>query len=186
MKKLSYIICFFLIVGVLRASSGQNDWPIIIFFICAAIFVYIVNELSCPEFSSVHIQGLPLTEGANCKVSYIKNKSIQFSKDKTVINLDLKKIIDSSIVTEDGLKQYISSIGGGIAGAMIAGPLGAIIGGRIKKKDIKKTRYFFNIIYQTDEIKCVSLEIQEDELIEAKKLNKILIKKKEKQNIELS
>ena len=89
-------------------------------------------------------------------------------------------------MTEDGLKQYISSIGGGIAGAMIAGPLGAIIGGRIKKKDIKKTRYFFNIIYQTDEIKCVSLEIQEDELTGAKKLNKILIKKKEKQNIELS
>ena len=176
MKKLSYIICFFLIIGILRNSSGQNDWIIIAFFVFAATFGYLLNIYSKPRFNSIHIQGLPLAEGSSCNVSYIKDKSIQFKKNKTTINLDLVKIIDSTIVTEDGLKQYISSIGGGIAGAMIAGPLGAIIGGKIKNKNIQKTKYFLNIIYNTDNLKYISLEIPKKELTEAKKLNKILIK----------
>lgn len=35
-------------------------------------------------------------------------------------------------------QQYVSSVGGAVGGAVLFGPLGAITGGRAKKKTVKE------------------------------------------------
>lgn len=57
-------------------------------------------------------------------------------------------------------QQYISSVGGAVGGAVLFGPLGAMIGGRAKKKTIKNEVHRYLIItYQSPEIKYIGFEI---------------------------
>lgn len=61
------------------------------------------------------------------------------------------KVTDVSIKSETEInQQYVSSIGGAVAGSMLFGPLGAIIGGRSKKKNIRNTSIYLIFTYIKD------------------------------------
>jgi hypothetical protein len=49
----------------------------------------------------------------------------------------------------DVQQQYVSSAGGAVAGAMLAGVPGALVGGRDKKKEIKDTTNYLVITYKS-------------------------------------
>ncbi len=59
-------------------------------------------------------------------------------------------------------EQAVSSVGGAIAGGVMFGPLGAIIGGRAKNKKVKTVTRYFIITYINDqeEIKYIGFDIQ--------------------------
>ena len=59
-------------------------------------------------------------------------------------------------------QQAVSSIGGAIAGGVMFGPLGAIIGGRAKNKKVKTVTKYLIITYINDneEIKYIGFDIQ--------------------------
>ncbi|MFR0780633.1 MAG: hypothetical protein ACLSH8_13630 [Zhenhengia sp.] len=106
-----------------------------------------------------HVVGLPIQEGMECSLKY-SEESIDITQGNTTFNLDLSKVRDITTTTDTEIqKQYVSSAGGAIGGYMLFGPLGGIVGGRAKKKNIKTTTHYLVITYlDDDKIKYISFE----------------------------
>lgn len=140
------------------------------------------------HFKAVHQAGLPIAEGAECVVGYEKDKFV-FDAAGHNFNLAFDRITDMSIKTEEEIyKQYVSSVGGAVGGAVLFGPLGAIIGGRVKEKNSKRMREYLIFTYLKEgKIECISFEVTDTwfeagEIVELfNENNKVL----EKQTIDL-
>lgn len=62
-----------------------------------------------------------------------------FTSGTMNFELEKSKITDMCIKTDKEIQQqYVSSVGGAVGGAVLFGPLGAITGGRAKKKTVKE------------------------------------------------
>lgn len=112
------------------------------------------------EASFKHINGLPIAEDNLCGVlSY--NDKYEFNVNGLTFTLLRDKVTDICIKSDvDIQKQYVSSIGGAVAGGVLFGPLGAIIGGRAKEKEITTRTYYLIFTYTSDnEIKYISFDI---------------------------
>lgn len=107
-----------------------------------------------------HVNGLPIAENLLCEVFSFPNR-IEFKAGTTDITLSRENITDMCVKTDVEIQQqYVSSIGGAIGGAVLFGPLGAMIGGRAQKKT-DKTRHTYLIITYTgdqDELKYIGLD----------------------------
>lgn len=102
-----------------------------------------INELNSQlDGEFFHTVGLSLPEKAKCHV-YLCNDKIVIEGNGITFNLSRNKITDISLKTDKEIsKAYVSSSGGAVGGALLFGPLGALIGGRVKeKKDITTTTY---------------------------------------------
>lgn len=96
-----------------------------------------------------HTYGLPVAEGLICTIQVYKDR-IDFYSGNTHVKLDSEKITDMCIKNETEIQQqYVSSIGGAVGGAVLFGPLGAMIGGRAKKKTAKTTTFYLIITYKS-------------------------------------
>ncbi len=98
----------------------------------------------------LNVYGLGLPLNTMCEiVSY--NDYYEFIALNNSFKLDKNNVTDVSIKAETDIQdQYVSSAGGAIAGATLFGPLGAIIGGRAKKKQIKHTTIYLIFTYIKD------------------------------------
>ncbi len=99
------------------------------------------------KYKLTFVAGLPLMQGAMCKVLSTDDKIIINGQGTT---FELKKEKITSITIETNITkqtQAISSAGGALAGAMAFGVVGAAIGGRAKAKDIKISRSYIVITY---------------------------------------
>ena len=107
-----------------------------------------------------------LPQGSTCDVFYntVRMKFVAGGQDMI---LDVSKMMDVSIMTPTEIqKQYVSSIGGAVAGAVLLGPLGAIIGGSASKKTIRQTSYYLVITYRSDEeVKYIVFDITDNRLV---------------------
>lgn len=100
------------------------------------------------RITAKHTYGLPVAEGLICTIQAYKDH-VDFISGTTHITLEGKKITDMCIKSETDIQQqYVSSIGGAVGGAVLFGPLGAMIGGRAKKKTSKTTTFYFIITYK--------------------------------------
>lgn len=108
-----------------------------------------------------HVNGLPIPENVLCEVFSYPDR-IDFKSGTTEIKLSKEKITDISIKTDTAIQQQlVSSAGGAIAGAMLFGSLGAIIGGRVKTKKVKTTTSYLIITYKSEnELKYIGFDIQ--------------------------
>lgn len=98
-----------------------------------------------------HINGLPIAENLLCEIFSYPNR-IEFKSGTTIIKLPREKITDMCIKTDIEIQnQAVSSIGGAVAGAVMFGPLGAIIGGRAKTKKIKTSTQYLIITYRGEQ-----------------------------------
>lgn len=94
-----------------------------------------------------HFNGLSLPEGTPCTVLLYSDR-YEFNANGAQFNLSLDKVTDVCCKTDvDIQKQYVSSVGGAIGGAVLFGPIGAMIGGRAKQKKIKETNTYLIITY---------------------------------------
>lgn len=107
-----------------------------------------------------HAVGLPVAENLSCTLKYMED-CIKIEVGTTEFNLNLNKIIDMTITSDVEIQNhYSSSIGGAVGGAILFGPLGAMVGGRSKKKQSKVTTYFFVITYNSNnEVKYISFYV---------------------------
>ena len=97
-----------------------------------------------------HISGLPIVEDTLCEVFSFPDR-IDFKAGTTEITLSKNKITDISIKTDTEIQnQAVSSVGGAVAGAMLFGAVGAIIGGRAKDKKVKTVTNYLIITYSND------------------------------------
>lgn len=105
------------------------------------------------NISAKHMAGLPIPEGADCSIFLCEDKII-FERNEKSYTLPMTKITDITIKTDTEIqKSYVSSIGGAVAGGILFGPLGAIIGGRTKEKSSKKENQY--LIFSYDKDNCI-------------------------------
>ncbi len=99
-----------------------------------------------------HMSGLPLAEQSLCNVLLCEDKIIiKNVKNDSIYNLSIEKILDVNIKSEEEIQtNYTSSIGGAVGGAVLFGPLGAMIGGRRKKKVDKICHSYLIFTYNNE------------------------------------
>lgn len=108
-----------------------------------------------------HINGLNLFENTMCEV-FLYSDRFEFKSGSIQFKLAKSKIVDISITTDTDIqKQYVSSIGGAVGGAVLFGPLGAMIGGRAKQKKTINVSYYMIITYknENDELKYIGFDV---------------------------
>ena len=107
-----------------------------------------------------HFYGLPISEGAMVDCYWCTDKII-FEGSGLSFNLSFEKLTDVSMKTDVEIqKQYVSSAGGAVAGAVMFGALGALIGGRTKEKTSKQVNQYLIFTYLNDEeVKYIAFDV---------------------------
>jgi hypothetical protein len=110
-----------------------------------------------------HAAGLPVSEDIPCELYYCVDH-IEIIGNGIEFKLDLSKIHDICIRTSTEIhKQYVSSAGGAVGGAMLFGALGALIYGRVHQKQITDTRRFLIFTYSSGgEIEYIAFNVTGD------------------------
>lgn len=94
-----------------------------------------------------HFNGLPVPENTSCQINSTKD-AYQILCQGQQFNLAKEKVLNISITTDTEIqKQYVSSAGGAIGGALLFGPVGALIGGRTKAKTKKEVYTYLIFTY---------------------------------------
>lgn len=123
------------------------------------------------KLSLMHLEGLPIKgDSVFCDIT-IQDESLKITetsgifkkKAKNTFSLDLNKIISMDIINEKNIQEKQKSIvGRGIAGAVLFGPAGAIVGGLsgTGKKQKVKTKNVFVISYygKDNEVKSINFD----------------------------
>ncbi len=139
-----------------------------------------IRQIAC----FAHVYGLSIAENVICKISDYEDK-YNFEANGVNFNLDKSKITDVCIKTDTEIQhQSVSSVGGAIAGRVLFGPLGAIIGGRAKTRKVKTTTQYLIFTYiSNEEIKYICFDISSSswaakEMVMAYNLNKKVFESK--------
>lgn len=113
-----------------------------------------------------HFNGLNLPENTLCTI-LLYNDKYEFKANGISFNLPLAKITDVCCKTDvDIQKQYVSSVGGAVGGAVLFGPIGAMIGGRAKQKKVKKVSTYLIITYMdNDAVKYIGFDATNSEWV---------------------
>lgn len=106
-----------------------------------------------------HYTGLPIAENVECTLFYGVDK-MTIEGANTSFTLTNDRIRDVTVVSEEEIhKSYTSSIGGAVGGAVLFGPIGAMIGGRTKEKTTTTKTYYLIVTYEKDgEIKYIGFD----------------------------
>lgn len=143
------------------ANSTEGSFAVFFVFVIVAVILFLSsNEIAVFH----HVSGLPIAENMPCTIAKYPDR-LEFQSGTTQINLLKEKITDMRIISNTEVqKQYVSSVGGAIGGAVLLGPIGAVIGGRAKVKSIEQDTNYLVITYLKDEeLKYIVLDIGNNE-----------------------
>ena len=141
------------------------------------------REYESTHITLIHMAGLPIAQGTTCKCG-LEKEMFTFLGEGNTFNLKFDKITNISIKTDVEIQQqYVSSVGGAVGGAVLFGPLGAIVGGRAKKKrSVEKTHYLILTYLRDGNVDYISFEITTNLLSKVTML-KVKFDREYKQNI---
>ncbi len=148
-------LAILLIPSANDTTARNNIWLAIIFLIIAALIVINIFKPKRKKrrplsIGGKHINGLPFAEGIFCLI-HLQTDGIKITGNNMELTLNDQKILNMCVKTDVEIqKQYTSSIGGAVAGGVLFGPVGAIIGGRTQEKKTKTTHYYLIITYKKD------------------------------------
>lgn len=106
-----------------------------------------------------HVSGLPIAGNMMCELCSYPDR-LEFISGSANIALARNKITDICVRSETEIqKQIVSNPGGAIAGALMFGAVGAVIGGKLQTKKQKTTTFYLIITYIKDqnELSCIVL-----------------------------
>lgn len=207
-RVLLFFVIFFvsfllvLILGVAVTPEDQENMPvwvgIALVVVPISLGILIVNkavpvsaeEKAKRETVNCNLQlvgGLDLAAGSICS-AVCSPESISFSASGQTFTLSPEKLIDVSVMTPQEIQtQYVSSVGGAIAGGILLGPIGAALGGSAQKKKTKIIRQYLIFAYQADaEVKYIVFDVTSAPQ-NGKKISKIYayLKKNENKRVSL-
>ena len=103
-------------------------------------------SMTAPHLIGLSIPTNTLTTIYSCLNTY------EFEANSITYSLSKDKVIDVSLKTDTEIqKQSVSSIGGAIGGAVLFGPLGAMIGGRAKTKELRTLTHCLIFTYEKED-----------------------------------
>lgn len=104
-----------------------------------------------------HFYGLPIAENITTQIFSCPNE-YEFLANNNSFKLNKNKVTDVAITNDIEIqKNNVSSIGGAVGGALLFGPIGAMIGGRTKEKTSKIVNsYLIFTFLDNNEIKYVA------------------------------
>lgn len=190
-----------LILGVAVTPEDQENMPvwvgIALVVVPISLGILIVNkavpvsaeEKVKRETVNCNLQlvgGLDLAAGSICS-AVCSPESISFSASGQTFTLSPEKLIDVSVMTPQEIQtQYVSSVGGAIAGGILLGPIGAALGGSAQKKKTKIIRQYLIFAYQADtEVKYIVFDVTSAPQ-NGKKISKIYAYLKKNENKQVS
>lgn len=115
------------------------------------------------------VSGLPLAEKTCCSLFVNEDKLIIEAENQT-FQIDINRIIAAQPKTDLEIQQEVtSSAGKAIAGALIFGPVGAIIGARTKTKKhaVVSTYLIINYINQSGDTAVLAFESANSAILKA-------------------
>lgn len=93
------------------------------------------------------VAGLPVPEKTLAQIYYFDDR-VEIDAGGTEYSLTLDRVRQIGIQTSvEQQTQVVSSVGGAVLGAAVAGPLGAAVGGRAKEKQTRSTSSYLVIHY---------------------------------------
>lgn len=97
-----------------------------------------------------HTVGLSIPENTMCSL-HLYSQELKVNGNGVSFNLPRNRILDIVIKSEEEIqKQLVSSAGGAVAGGILFGALGAMVGGRAKEKKIKTFKQYLIFTYEKD------------------------------------
>ena len=110
--------------------------------------------------NALHTTGLPLAENVPCQILSLQD-TYKIESNGTEFNLAKDKVTDICITTDSDIqKHYVSSAGGAVGGALLFGPVGALIGGRAKEKTTKTVdKYLIFTYLKEDSIEYIAFNV---------------------------
>lgn len=206
-RVLLFFVIFFvsfllvLIIGVAVTPEDQKNMPvwvgIALVVVPISLGILIVNK-AVPVSAEEKVKretvncklqlvgGLNLAAGSICS-AVCSPEFISFSASGQTFTLSPEKLIDVSVMTPQEIQtQYVSSVGGAIAGGILLGPIGAALGGSAQKKKTKIVRQYLIFAYQADaEVKYIVFDVTSAPQ-NGKKISKIYAYLKKNENKQVS
>lgn len=110
-----------------------------------------------------HLSGLNLPAGTNCMFRY-NESSVVFETGSQRFTMSMQQVMDMSVITLSQMKsQMVSDAGKAVAGGMMFGAVGAMVGGSAKIKNFTAETPCLVITYRSNgEIKQVILDVSSD------------------------
>lgn len=206
-KAILFLVVFFasfflvLIVGAITTPEGQETMPVWVGIALIAIPIPLGVLTMNKAFPTTHdekmkmqtvkcklqlVGGLDLAAGSICS-AMCSPEFISFSASGQTFTLSPEKLIDVSVMTPQEIQtQYVSSVGGAIAGGILLGPIGAALGGTAQKKKTKIVRQYLIFAYQADsEVKYIVFDVTSAPQ-NGKKISKIYAYLKKNENKQVS
>lgn len=138
------------------------------------------KELKKRSFPTKHLSGLPLPDGMYCRIIFEEDGLTIMTEDeyRKQFSLAYNKIVDFQLSFKKNEENtMVSNPGGAIAGALLFGAPGAMLGGKAKKKKVITVEHFLVITYKKDNAQeNLHFQLREEEwevaIIKAEKLIK--------------
>ena len=111
------------------------------------------KELKNCFLPTLHVSGLPLLESEYCRIFFEEDGIIitTMGAYRKQFSLAYNKIVDFQLQSKKNVETtLVSNPGGAIAGAMLFGAPGAMLGGKAKKKEIISFENFLVVTYKKD------------------------------------
>lgn len=156
-------------VGSIITEMSVRKAVMIALWILGAFLIVRGKKLWGTKFP--HVTGLPIAENTLCSVFFSKGKLTVRGAGQEFA-LSEEKITDVSVATSTQIqKSYVSDAGGAVAGAMMFGPLGAMVGGRAKEMTSKVDTHYLIVTYSTEgEVKYFTFKAEGRKLSAARSL----------------
>lgn len=111
------------------------------------------KELQKRSLPALHLSGLPLPDSAYCQIIFEEDglTIMTGGECRKQFSLAYNKIVDFQLSFKKNEENtMVSNPGGAIAGALLMGAPGAMLGGRAKKKKVITVEDFLMITYKKD------------------------------------